>query len=66
MTRFGHKLNYVINTFVKRTPDWSIPGDTMYPGDAFSCTLPRFVYQPYQYIYRYLACGKQFDKKHNN
>ena len=20
MTRFGHKLNYVINTFVKRTP----------------------------------------------
>ena len=22
MTRFGHKLNYVINTFVKRTPVW--------------------------------------------
>ena len=22
MTRFGHKLNYVINTFVKRTPDF--------------------------------------------
>ena len=21
MTRFGHKLNYVINTFVKHTPD---------------------------------------------
>ena len=21
MTRFRHKLNYVINTFVKRTPD---------------------------------------------
>ena len=21
MTRFGHKLNYVINTFVKRTPE---------------------------------------------
>ena len=21
MTRFGHKLNYVINAFVKRTPD---------------------------------------------
>ena len=21
MTRFGHKLNYVINTFVKHTPE---------------------------------------------
>ena len=24
MTRFGHKLNYVINTFVKHTPDTGI------------------------------------------
>ena len=24
MTRFGHKLNYVINTFVKHTPAHSI------------------------------------------
>ena len=23
MTRFGHKLNYVINTFVKHTPEQS-------------------------------------------
>ena len=26
MTRFGHKLNYVINTFVKHTPVFSFTG----------------------------------------
>ena len=25
MTRFGHKLNYVINTFVKHTPGHCLP-----------------------------------------
>ena len=25
MTRFGHKLNYVINTFVKHTPGTGAP-----------------------------------------
>ena len=30
MTRFGHKINYEINTFVKHTPDFNdgVPGDT--------------------------------------
>ena len=28
MTRFGHKLNYVINTFVKHTPDDDVGRNT--------------------------------------
>ena len=35
MTRFGHKLNYVINTFVKHTPELQLnkpnPSDTKAP-----------------------------------
>ena len=50
MTRFGHKLNYVINTFVKRTP-----------GQFVSCLVGdsrRHIFSWrgwYIYIYQYLC-----------
>ena len=30
MTKFGHKLNYVINTFVKRSPGGHLLGKSCY------------------------------------
>ena len=42
MTRFGHKLNYVINTFVKHTPGETGRGSSIGSEFAWHASGPEF------------------------
>ena len=46
MTRFGHKLNYVINTFVKCTPGVDFTKGFKISHKCSTCTEIRFMLIP--------------------